>query len=361
MKIKFSKGDFLEIPRASIDSAAAARGSIKGQSVTDCGIVSAKHLSRLIWPLGGLLIAAFLALVYRAWAERPPPNFHVVDGHSVTHARGVTPVPRRPERTVVFDVAALDTLQALGVEVYGVAGDLFPGYLSQYRSARYPRLGSLFDPDYEALDAAKPDLIITGGRSSAKYARIARFAPTVELPMPGDQFIATVVSNTHLLASMFQREAKASELIETLRTSIAELRPKAARGGRGLVVLTTGGKMTAYGPGSRFGLIYADFGVPPAEEKLESSLHGEAIGSEFILKTNPEWLFVIDRDTAVGQAGSAQQLLDNELVHQTTAWKRGQIIYLDAASTYLAGGGIQSTQQLVDAFARAYAKSQPSP
>lgn len=321
---------------------------------------SKQTLTRRLWPLGGLFVVALAALVYRAWPESPPPVFAVVNGHTVTHARGTTAVPKQPGRVVVFDLAALDTLNALGVEVHGVAGNLFPDYLGQYRSEQYPKLGSLFEPDYEALHAAKPDLIVTGGRSSAKYGKIARLAPTVELPMPGEQYIETVVSNTELLASMFQRESKGRELVNTLRTSIRDLQPRAARGGRGLVVLTTGGKMTAYGPGSRFGVVYTDFGVPPAAEKLERSLHGEAIGSEFILKVNPDWLFVIDRDTAVGQAGSAKQLLDNELVRQTSAWKREQVVYLDAASTYLAGGGIQSTQQLVNSFTKAYADAQAS-
>ena len=114
--------------------------------------------------------------------------------------------------------------------------------------------------------------------------------------------------------------------------------------------------MSAYGPGSRFGVLHDAFGIPPAAPGLKASLHGEAISSEFILETNPDWLFVIDRDAAIGEGGGAQRLLDNELVHQTTAWKQGQVVYLEPANTYLIGGGIQSLRRLMEQLSDVYAK-----
>ncbi|MFP3624862.1 iron ABC transporter substrate-binding protein, partial [Burkholderia sp. SIMBA_051] len=38
----------------------------------------------------------------------------------VKHARGETAVPSNPAKTVVLDLAVLDTLHALGVDVAGV-------------------------------------------------------------------------------------------------------------------------------------------------------------------------------------------------------------------------------------------------
>jgi iron complex transport system substrate-binding protein len=112
--------------------------------------------------------------------------------------------------------------------------------------------------------------------------------------------------------------------------------------------------MSAYGPGSRFGAIHSDFGVPTAAEGLDTSRHGEAIGSEFIRERNPDWLFVIDRDAAIGQGDAARRLLDNPLVRQTNAWKQNQVVYLDPVAWYVVGSGIQSTQAMVDEIARAY-------
>ena len=85
--------------------------------------------------------------------------------------------------------------------------------------------------------------------------------------------------------------------------------------------------MSAYGPGSRFGVIHADFGVTPAVERLATANHGQAISLEFILETNPDWLFVIDCDAAIGRKGSRREkFLDNDIVRQTTAWKKSQAV-----------------------------------
>lgn len=61
--------------------------------------------------------------------------------------------------------------------------------------------------------------------------------------------------------------------------------------------------------------------------------------SEFILNANPDWLFVLDRDNAIGrtEGQSAQQVLDNPLIHKTKAWQNDRIVYLDSASLYIAG------------------------
>ena len=44
--------------------------------------------------------------------------------------------------------------------------------------------------------------------------------------------------------------------------------------GKTLFVLTTGGKMSAYGAGSRFGMIHSDFGFPQADENIKPGNHG---------------------------------------------------------------------------------------
>ncbi|MBN8233251.1 siderophore ABC transporter substrate-binding protein [Corallococcus macrosporus] len=283
-------------------------------------------------------------------------------GRTIAHAQGSTVVVEDPKQVLVFDLATLDTLDALGVEVKGVAGEYFPGPLAKYADAKkYPRYGTLFEPDYEAVHAARPDLIITGGRTSARYAKLAAMAPTIDQTTDDAHYLDTVVGNTERLAAVFGKEERARALIGELRQSIETLKGTTATRGKGLIVLTSGGRMSAYGPGSRFGVLHESFGIPPAAPSLKASLHGEAVGSEFILETNPDWLFVIDRDAAIGEGGGAQRLLDNELVHQTTAWKQGQVVYLDPANTYLIGGGIQSMRRLLEQISDAYAKPRQPP
>ena len=40
--------------------------------------------------------------------------------------------------------------------------------------------------------------------------------------------------------------------------------------------------------------------------------------------------------------------LDNALVAGTTAWEKGQVIYLNSANVYVAGGGYQSMMDAMD-------------
>jgi iron complex transport system substrate-binding protein len=49
-------------------------------------------------------------------------------------------------------------------------------------------------------------------------------------------------------------------------------------------------------------------------------------------------------------------VLDNELVAQTTAWRNGQVVYLDPVNWYLVGGGLTALQASVDQIAKAVAK-----
>ncbi len=275
----------------------------------------------------------------------------------IQHTKGETTLPAKPKNVVVFDLASLDTLNALGVEVSGVPTARFPEYMAKYGSDKYEKVGTLFEPNYEAVNAAKPDLIIVGGRSSAKYDALAKIAPTIDLTVDTKDYVGSVKRNVQTLASLFDKQAEADAQLAKLEQSMAAVRQDAAKAGKGLLVLTTGGKMSAYGPGSRFGLLHGAYGVVPAVEGLATTNHGQAVNAEFILKTNPDWLFVIDRDIATGRSeGAAKKVLDNDLVAQTTAWKNNQVVYLDPVSWYLIGGGLTAMQNSVDQIAKAFAK-----
>ena len=115
--------------------------------------------------------------------------------------------------------------------------------------------------------------------------------------------------------------------------------------------------MSAYGPGSRFGVIHDAFGVKPATAGLSVSNHGQAISYEFIAQTDPDWLFVIDRDAAIGREGSpARSMLDNELIRPTKAWKNRPRGLPEQLQLVPAGQRrLDAMQQSVDEVARALA------
>lgn len=275
----------------------------------------------------------------------------------IKHTKGEVSLKEKPQKVFVFDMASLDTLTALGVEVAGVPGGSKPDYLSEYEGDGVEKIGTLFEPDYEAINAGEPDLIIVGGRSSAKYEDLAKIAPTIDLTVDATRFHENAKENVRKLATIFDKKAEADTLIARFDETNAALKAEAANAGKGVLVLTTGGKMSTYGLGSRFGMLFSEYGVQVADKDIKVGRHGQPISFEYILEKNPDWLFVIDRDAAIGREGqSAKQFLDNEIVAQTTAWKNGHVVYLDAASWYLVGGGITAMQRTVDQLTEAFDK-----
>lgn len=272
----------------------------------------------------------------------------------VEHAQGIATVEKSPQPVLVFDLAALDTLDALGVSVSGVPSGVKPAYLAKYNSADYPKIGSLFAPDFEAVAAAGPEVIIIGGRSAGQYAELSRIATTIDVTADYTDFLNSAEHQNEVLAAVFDKQVQASEKIAALDESIARLRDTAKDAGNALVVLTTGGKISAYGPGSRFGIVHTEFGLAAAAPGLDVATHGQAISFEFILETDPDYLFVIDRDAAIGEKGQpAQALLDNDLINQTKAARNGHIVYLQSDTWYLGGTGLSAMQKMVDELSAA--------
>lgn len=268
----------------------------------------------------------------------------------VEHAQGTTTVSMNPETVVVFDYSLLDTLDQLGVDVTGVPqGSNVPAFLSDYAGSDYENVGTLFEPDYEKINALDPDLIIVAGRSSAVYGELDKMAPTIDLTVDSTNFFESFKERTLALASIFGKDAEAEERIAEIEASIERTNDLATESGaKALIVMVSGGEVTAYGPGSRFGMIHDMLGVSAVEDDIEAATHGDAISFEFILEHNPDILYVIDRDAAVGQDGeAAEQVLDNELVRQTTAWTNDAVTYLNSATWYLANSGLSTFAEMV--------------
>src|SRR3712207_4876507 len=175
---------------------------------------------------------------------------------TVAHAQGETTVPVNPERVLTFDFAALTTLDALDVDVWGLPKENLPGSLEQYASDEYQNIGTLFEPDYEAVQAAEPDLIIVAGRSAAGYPDLAEIAPTIDLSNDAADFRSSVVANAEILGEIFDRGEEVEEMVASLDDSITDVQALTAGAGTGLIIMTNAGEVTAFGPGSRFGFLH---------------------------------------------------------------------------------------------------------
>lgn len=279
----------------------------------------------------------------------------LADPVTIDTARGPVTLAETPERVVVFDMAALDTIDALGVVPVGVTDNTYLPYLTHLKGQAAP-VGTLFEPDIEAVAALAPDLIIIGGRSAAQYDALARIAPVIDMTIDGaGQLTRDARARIAAYGALFDKPAEAEALTARLDTALNDARAAVAGKGNALVLLTNGPKMSAFGPGSRFGWVHGELGLPAAASTSYQGSHGEGISHEFIQSTNPGWLIVIDRAAAIGQAGdSARQTLDNPLVATTTAWTQQQIVYLDPTSIYIANGGARSLTGLLGQIADAF-------
>lgn len=267
---------------------------------------------------------------------------------------GPVTLPARPETIVALDVAALDTLDALGVQIAGIPAPHFVSYLDDV-AAQAQNVGSLFEPDFEALANMAPDLIVAGGRSSRQVDALSEISTTIDMTILGDDHVAEALARLEAYGTLMGLEAEADAVEADFNAKLDAARAAVSGQGDALIVMTNGPTVSAFGAGSRFGWIHQALDLPEAVEGVDQQTHGEAISFEFIAEANPDWLIVVDRSSAIGQpAEAASQTLDNALVAQTTAWSQGQVVYLNSANVYIAGGGIQSMGLTLDEVIAAF-------
>ncbi|WP_339316986.1 siderophore ABC transporter substrate-binding protein [Paenibacillus sp. FSL R10-2734] len=271
---------------------------------------------------------------------------------TIKHDLGEITIKSNPQKVVVFDFGTLDTLDKLGVEVTGLPQSNVPSYLSKYSDAKYENVGGLKEPDFEKINSLSPDLIIISGRQQDSYEEFSKIAPTLYVAVDNANYMESFTKNVKTLGQIFGKEAEVETELTAINDSIKALNEKAtADGKKSLIILANEGKISAYGAGSRFGIIHDVFGFAQADDKIEVSTHGQSVSYEYVADKNPDYLFVVDRDAAVksdgSKSGSAKDAVENDLVKNTNAFKNGKIIYLDPNYWYLSGGGLVSVSEMV--------------
>lgn len=286
-----------------------------------------------------------LALAMTATYALPAASQEV----TIPTAQGEVTVSAAPEKIAVLDLGAIDTLQALGVTPAAVPDSNFIDHLES-AMAEAVKVGTLQEPNLEALAGVAPDLIVVANRTATKLDSVSQVAPAIDMTVDGANLVEDTKARIAGFAQLYGKEADGEALLATLDEKLAGVGAAGEGKGTMLVVLTNGPKMSAYGPGSRFGWAYEVTGLAPAVETLDATAnHGDAISHEFIAQANPDWLFVLDRGAAIGaDVQSADATLDSELVKGTTAWTEDQVVYLPASNVYLAAGGYTSLIEILD-------------
>lgn len=260
-------------------------------------------------------------------------------------------VPYNPQRVAILDMAVLDMMDnwELGDQVVGMPKSSKIDYLLDYNNnSEIIDLGTLKEVDMEALMESEPDIIFIGGRLSAQYDALSKIAPVVYLSTDYEKgLLQSIKDNSQIVASIFGKEELAKQQTDAFDERIAALKA-AADGKTAIIGMVTSSNFNTLGDGSRCSLIGNEAGFENIANDVDST-HGNESSFELLVEKNPDYIFVLDRDSAINAEGAklAQDVMNNELVQQTDAYKNDTIVYLTPTVWYLAEGGISAMDTML--------------
>ena len=257
-----------------------------------------------------------------------------------------------PQRIAILDMASLDIIDAMGLgdRVVGSASTSIE-YLLDYvpsDSNDIANLGTIKNADLVEVAACEPDIIFIGGRLSSVYDDLAEIAPVVYLSVDSEEGVAaSTVANAKTIASLFGKEAEVDAMFTEIDARISAIKEKF--GGKNAIVgMYSGSNYNVLGNDGRCSLIgrelgFNNMGVDAGEI---TSTHGNEASWETIVSMNPEYMFVLDRNTAISSTDgnpAVQEAIENNLIKELDVYKNGNIVYLAHPNVwYTAEGGIQA-------------------
>lgn len=264
----------------------------------------------------------------------------------ITDMHGTVTVPMNPKRVVALDNRTFETLADWGVELAAVPKSVMPTDSPYVSDERVKDIGSHNDPNLEIIAAVDPELVIVGQRFANFYDDIKELVPnavvidlnfdvSAEAATPGENLVNGLKSSTIALGEIFDKNIEAEKLVSEFDQAIEE--GKAAYNGTDTIisVVVSGGEIGFSAPryGRVWGPMYDVFGWTSALEVGGSTSDhaGDDISVEAIAQSNPDWLFVLDRDAAVSSVSDAvpaQDVINNSpALQNTTAIIEKHIVY----------------------------------
>lgn len=280
------------------------------------------------------------------------------------HDEGSIQLADAPVRIATYDLAILDSLQALGIS--GVSGvpksSLYHDALADY--ADTPVIGTLFEPDYDALKSLAPDLIFAGRRSVPAMPELEKLAPTAIYQFRTDAFMESFSEHNLALGRAFGKEAQARALLDEINADITTLKER-NQGKTGALLFTINGILIAHAPGERFGYSHELTGLQPvlaarpasaanAPRPKPGTPEAEAAQAERarviseVAKANPDWLIVLDRGAInKGEKTAAATLAGHPEISQTDAFRNGRVVYVNPDAWYIVTGGLNNMRSIM--------------
>ncbi|GAA1365326.1 siderophore ABC transporter substrate-binding protein [Brevibacterium luteolum] len=297
-------------------------------------------------------------------AEETPENSATV---TVEDNNGTHEIATPPTSVVATDNRTFQTLDDWGVELKAGAVALMPESVSYTQNEDVIDLGNHREPNLEAVVEAQPDLIINGQRFAQYQEDLAKLAPDATIlnldPRDDQPLDAELKRQTEVLGEVFGKQEEAKQLNEDFDASIERVKEAYNSDDKVMGVITSGGDINYSAPkvGRTLGPVFDILDLTPSIEAPEGASDdhtGDDISVEAIADSNPDWLLVMDRDTAVeDDAKPAQSIIEeSQALKNVNAVKNGNIVYMPK-DTYLAEG-IQTYTTFFNDLADAMENSQ---
>lgn len=291
----------------------------------------------------------------------------------INDIHGPVTVPVNPQKVISLDNRTYETLSNWGIELVAAPKGVMPADSPYVTNESVLDIGNHREPNLEIIAAADPDLVIIGQRFASYYEEIKKLVPNAavidlnfdvseEADKPGENLVNGLKDSTVALGKIFDKNKEAEQLTADFDQAIEAV--KSAYNGTDTImsVVVSGGNIGFSAPhsGRVWGPMYEVFGWVPALDidNTTSDHQGDDISVEAIAQSNPDWIFVLDRDAAVSSvtdAVPAQDVIDQSpALQNVTAVSKGHIVYAPA-DTYT-NESIQTYLELFGDIAKALAE-----
>jgi iron complex transport system substrate-binding protein len=264
---------------------------------------------------------------------------------TIRHAMGETTLEQAPVRVVTLDVGELDAVILLGIIPVGAVEYTATSW-ADYIKEQAPdtvMVGTLDEPDFEAIAALKPDVIISSKlRHEALYDQLTRIAPTVFAERPGVAFR----HNFKLYAETLGREVEGAELVARYEARIKEVnaalplpRPSTA------VVQLRTDHVRFYQKANFIGVLLEDLGMPRSEAENVDDFAAFVSNEQIGQLADAELIFVAVQSP--DDNDYAQDIIDSPIWKSLPAVSAGNLVTVDN-SVWIAGVGYGSAFEVLD-------------
>lgn len=116
------------------------------------------------------------------------------------------------------------------------------------------------------------------------------------------------------------------------------------------VSLFTSGSISVLGDDARCSLIGREVGFDNLADSDVTSTHGNEVSFETLVAMDPDYVFVLNRDAAIGADGAdlAREVMENDLTRSTRAYRDGRFVYLSSPRVwYTAEGGLTALDTML--------------